>query len=91
MQYIAKAEAYENRLLDDGADELSADVSSIIGLGSADGDNRLPLGRFAARFVDDVNDEMQRRDAQITDVDVSSQFRADTHHFEPPMNTWLEF
>ncbi len=70
MSFILKADPYQNRLLDDGVDELSTDLSSAAGLGLAEGESKLPFGRFMAKFVEDINNEMEQRDANLTDVDV---------------------
>jgi hypothetical protein len=63
MQFITRTDPYANKLLDDQADQLSIEQ------GLVDADTR-PLGSFAASFVDDVNDEMEIRDAGLTDIDV---------------------
>ena len=70
IQFINQADPYQNRPLDDGADDLSIDLSSIAMAGSVDGEARTSLGKFALQFVGDVNDAMEERDASLTSTHV---------------------
>lgn len=72
--YIASANPYENAPLDDGADDLSANASLVMSTASSTVDDRLPLGKFALQFVNDVNDAMEDKDANLTGLHVSHRF-----------------
>jgi hypothetical protein len=69
IHFITRVDSYQNKPLDDGADDLTTEIGSVTG--SVDGDTRVPLGRFAAQFVDQVNEAMEERDTALTEVDVS--------------------
>lgn len=71
--FIIRSNAYANKPLDDTADEPFSDNASLpSAAGSIDGEvsRTLPLGKFGQRFVDNVNDAMEERDARVTEVDV---------------------
>ena len=70
MQYITRADLYSTRLLDDRPDKSNADPFNTNLPGSLDGGNWVPLGSLAARFVEDINNEMETRDAGLSDIDV---------------------
>ena len=68
--FIGKADLYQNGVLDDGIDS-AGDASSIVA-SSADTESRVILGKYALRFVNDINDAMEERDAGLTNVHVSN-------------------
>lgn len=69
MHFVTRVDPYQNKLLDDEPDDLSVEVASITGGGVEN--EKLPLGRLATAFVDQINDEIESRDAGITEADVS--------------------
>ena len=73
IQYINRADLYQNQPLGDAPDDLMAEVASIPASGSGEPEiTKVPLGKNAAQFVDDINDAMEERDASLTSVHVSS-------------------
>ena len=68
--FINRADPYQNGILDDGLDDLGGGGSSIAA-GAVDRDMRVPLGKHALQFVNDINDAMEERDAGLTNVHVS--------------------
>jgi hypothetical protein len=82
IHFITKVDSYQNKPLDDGADDLTTEIGSVTG--SVDGDNRVPLGRYAGQFVEQVNDAMEERDATLTEVDVSVRSPASTNSSSDP-------
>ena len=69
--YINQADPYQDKPLDDSPDDLSFDMSGAPPSASVDGDSRAPLGKHAVQFVNDVNDAMEERDANLTKTHVS--------------------
>ena len=81
IYYINQANPYLNKPLDDLAEDLAIDFNTLgeFGLNSlrgastaAESESRIPLGRYAAQFVERVNNFLEERDAGLTEVDVSS-------------------
>ena len=76
ISFINRADPYDNKPLEDYTDDMSAELAtdSALGglragaLGLSDGEIRPPLGRWALKFVQDVNDTMETRDAELTEV-----------------------
>ncbi|MCJ1398474.1 hypothetical protein MMC11_001674 [Xylographa trunciseda] len=79
IAFINRADPYDTKPLEDYADDMGSEVavyggdSTIGGLRGggtsfSDAENRPPLGKYAARFVQDVNDTMERRDTELTEI-----------------------
>ncbi|MCJ1282653.1 hypothetical protein MMC26_001978 [Xylographa opegraphella] len=76
--FINLANPYDNKPLEDYADDMGSDLAlyggeNTVGMlrgafGGSDAENRPPLGKYAARFVQDVNDTMERRDTELTEI-----------------------
>ena len=84
ISFINRANPYDNKALDDGADEIVAEITSVVGdfmyggfrggalsANSADSEVRVPLGKWSAKFVEEVNNAMEDRDARLIDLTVS--------------------
>ena len=72
IHYMTRADLYQNQPLGDSPDDLIAEVASAAASGSMEPEiARLPLGKNAAAFVNEVNDAMEERDANLTNVHVS--------------------
>ena len=72
IHYINRAELYQNQPLGDGPDDLMAEVASVTASGTGEPEiTKVPLGRNAAQFVEQVNNAMEERDASLTNVHVS--------------------
>lgn len=96
INYINRVNPYENKALDDRADDILADISSVVGepaysgfragagsvTGSIDGDIRVPLGKWASMFVGKVNNAMETRDVELVALSVS-QSRVPHEHPRP--------
>lgn len=84
INYINRADPYDIKPLEDFPDDAGAEGtghggenSSVIlrgGLSEAEG--RPSLGKWAAKFVDGVNDTMELRDTELTEVVVSRHLRS---------------
>ncbi|MCJ1384511.1 hypothetical protein MMC17_007628 [Xylographa soralifera] len=79
IAFINLANPYDTKPLEDYADDMGAELAlygaeNTIGMlrgGSIslpDAESRPPLGKYAARFVQDVNDTMERRDTELTEI-----------------------
>jgi hypothetical protein len=81
MYFINQANPYQNKPLADFAGDLFIDIgaldNSVAGgqrgePSSTNSDTRVPVGKFAAQYVEQINDAMEERDADLTEVDVSA-------------------
>ena len=83
MNYISRADLYQPKPLDDSADEIyaattasTADNNHIsIRSGGAingltDGEPRAGTGKWSAIFIQEINNAMEERDAQLTETAV---------------------
>ena len=78
IAFINLANPYDAKPLEDYADDMGAELAlygadSTIGMlrgggNLSDAESRPPLGKHAARFVQDVNDTMERRDTELTEI-----------------------
>ncbi|MCJ1432370.1 hypothetical protein MMC27_001726 [Xylographa pallens] len=78
IAFINLANPYDTKPLEDYADDMGTElalygVESTIGMlrgggNLSDAESRPPLGKYAARFVQDVNDTMERRDTELTEI-----------------------
>lgn len=84
INYIYRANPYDAKLLEDSADDLGTSVpnstgdnvhSGLRGGGPGvlpmDSDNRVPLGKWASMFVEEINNAMEERDTALTELEVS--------------------
>ena len=69
--YINQCDPHQDKPLDDGPDDLMLDVSGAPVSASTEGESRVPLGKHALNFVNDVNDAMEDRDANLVKTHVS--------------------
>ena len=80
MNYINHADPYQNKPLEDTADEICAEITSSL-IGNAHGgirsgaratDFEAPpgLGKWSAIFPQEVNNAMEERDTQLTELAV---------------------
>ena len=89
ISFINRANPYDSRALEDGADEIATDITSVIGehtygelrggalsVISADSEIRVPLGKWSAKFVEEVNNAMEDRDARLVDLIVCQKFQS---------------
>ena len=71
IHYINRAELYQNQPLGDGPDDLMAEVASVTASGTGEPEiTKVPLGRNAAQFAEQINNAMEERDASLTNVHV---------------------
>ena len=86
MNYITRANIYQPHLLDDTADDIFAAINSSIndvvnnGMrggalmnGFGDAEMRNGSGRWSTVFTQEINNAMEERDAQLTQLMVCSQ------------------
>ncbi|MCJ1473715.1 hypothetical protein MMC13_002366 [Lambiella insularis] len=89
IAFINRADLYDTKPLEDYADDMGAELilyggdNGLIGLrggtgGPSDTDGRPSLGKYAAKFVQDVNDSMEHRDTELTEVMNRFQQKAQT-------------
>ena len=72
MLFITGANLYLPQRLDDGPNDMMAEVASIRTSGSGETETtRVPLGRNAARFVEQINNAMDHRDSSLQSLVVS--------------------
>ena len=81
INFINRADPYDSKPLEDYADEIGSELgfygkdNVVVGLrgttvGLSDTEARPALGKWASKFVQDVNDEMEKRDTELTEVAV---------------------
>ena len=81
VNFINRADPYDIKPLEDYADEAGAEALAYTGesmnralrsatIGLSDAESRPPLGKWASRFVEDVNDTMEVRDTELTEIAV---------------------
>ena len=71
IHYINRADLYQNQPLGDWPDDMMTEVASAAASSAGDPEiTKVPLGKNAAQFVDQVNDAMEERDASLTNVHV---------------------
>ena len=79
IAFINLANPYDNKPLEDYADDMGVELTHYGGENTAgmlrggggglsDAENRPPLGKYGARFVQDVNDTMEMRDTELTEI-----------------------
>jgi hypothetical protein len=81
INYITHADPYDLKPLEDYPDDLGNELPSYGAeqtisrggtVGHSEADARTALGKWAATFVDSVNDAMELRDTEVTEVMVSA-------------------
>lgn len=86
IAFINRADPYDTKPLEDYADDMAAELTlyggdnSLVGhrgggVGLSDTDGRPPLGKYPAKFVEDVNDSMEQRDTELTEVVVRETYK----------------
>ena len=82
INYINRADPYDTKPLEDYPDDAGADgivyggesSNGMLRGGLSETDTRPSIGKYAAKFVDSVNDSMELRDTELTEVVVSGHF-----------------
>lgn len=78
MNLIMRADPYQDQPLDDSADAIADLISEILSgnpHSTVNGELAATSGRRYARFVEQVNNAMEDRDAQMTTLHVSSPLK----------------
>ena len=99
MNYISEAKPYENKPLDDLADDVIENINETVSGNAQGGQRRVQpgsqprfqapprSGKWAAVFVHEVNAALEERDAQLTLLAVCQVFRPEFHnHSTFPFN-----
>ena len=79
IAFINRVDPYDTKPLEDYADDMGAQLvlyggdNTVGGLRGggislSDTESRPMLGKYASRFVQDVNDTMERRDTELTEI-----------------------
>ena len=77
VNFINRADPYDIKPLEDYADEAGTEILAYPGenralrsatVGLSDAESRPSLGKWASRFVEEVNDTMEIRDTELTEI-----------------------